>query len=347
MEGQQNQIGMKEYVAIAFFLIVIKATDDIPTILFESLQNAGWVGPLLGGITAIVPLCLLIHLAQKYEGENAVDIFYHLLGRSLGFIVLFFLWGAGFIYIVLDTAVYADIISTMYFVRTPAVVLYVILIAVSAYGVKKGLVTIGSVARAVFPYLQASLLFALILTLVQGKHEYLFPLWGPGKMELIKEGMLSVSIYVDFLYLFFIFPFVKSAKDYKRGTWIAFFLILLNITISLISYIALFDYRSAALLNYPYHEAIRTITIGLVGGVETFLFPFWLIAADIKFAIYFYLNIFLFSQLFKIKHFEYMIPSFATLILFLGLIPESPTFSIFKIDNGLFVFIKNLRYNFQ
>src|SRR5699024_10605005 len=146
MGGRQEHIGMKEYIAIAIFLIGIKATDDIPAMLFETLQNAGWLGPLIGGLLAILPLYLLLQLAQNYEGKQAVDLFYHILGKPLGFIVLFFLWCAGFVYIVLDTAVYADIISTMYFVRTPTFVLYAILIAVSAYGAKKGLGKIGSVS---------------------------------------------------------------------------------------------------------------------------------------------------------------------------------------------------------
>lgn len=346
MGEPKDKIGLKEYTAIAIFLIGIKATDDVPAMLFDSLKNAGWMGPVISGLVAILPLFLLLDIVKKYQSKNSIDIFNHLLGKYVGFFVLFLLWCAGFIYIVLDTATYSDIVATMYFPRTPVFVLYAILMGVSAYGAKRGLEQIGSVSWVVFPYLQATLLFAIILTIRHGNFSFIFPIFGPGEWEVIKESVMSVSIYVDFLYLFLLFPYVKSTKDFKKGTWIAFFLSIFNLTISMISFVMIFDYNTAMSLNYPYHEAIRSITIGFLTNLETFIFPFWLVAADVKFTIYFYINVFLFGKLFKIKHFEYIIPAFATLILFLGLIPESPTFSVFhmrdilrKIFSPIFFFL--------
>jgi spore germination protein KB len=63
--------------------------------------------------------------------------------------------------------------------------------------------------------------------------------------------------------------------------------------------------------------------------------PFWLIASFVRFSIYLYVNAILFGHLFRIRHFEYLIPSIATLIVFLGMIPESPTFTIFDLREKL------------
>lgn len=329
MGEPKGKIGLKEYTVIALFLIGIKATDDVPAMLFDSLKNAGWMGPIISGLVSILPLFLLLDIAKRYQSNDSIDVFYHLFGKYVGFLVLILLWSTGFLYTVFDTATYIDIITTMYYPNTPAFVLYAILIGVSAYGAKRGLEQIGSISRAVFPYIQATLLFAIILTIRYGNFDFLFPIFGPGEWEVIKESTMSVSIYIDFLYLFLLFPYVKSTKDFKKGTWIAFLISLFNLTISMVSFVMIFDYNTAMALNYPYHKAIRSITIGFLTNLETFLFPFWLVAADIKFAIYLYINTFLFGKLFKIERFEYIIPAFATLILFLGLIPESPTFSVF------------------
>lgn len=327
--GEPNdKIGIKEYTTIAIFLIGIKTADDVPAIIFDSLKNAGWIGVLISGLVAALPLFLLMHIAKKYQSKSLIDMIHHLFGKYIGFFILFFLWAIGFFYIVLDTATYTDIISTMYYTNTPPIVLYAILVGVAAYGAKKGLEQIGSVSWSIFPYVQASLLFAIVLTIGQGNFDFIFPVFGPGEWELMKESVMKVSIYVDFLYLFILFPYVKSTKDFKKGTWIAFVIIVFNLAISMASYVMLFDYNAVMSLNYPFHEAIRSISLGFLSSLETLFFPFWLIAAFLKFAIYFYINILLFGKIFRIKHFEYVIPSFAVLILFLGLIPESPTFTI-------------------
>lgn len=332
---QENQIGLKEYIAMAIFLMGLKAGDDLPAILFDSMDNAGWMGPIIGGFIAILPIYLLLNLVQKYEGKTAIDIFCHVFGKHLGLFVLFLLWAVGFLYIVLDTAVYTDIISSMYFIRTPTIVLYVTLLGVSAYAAKRGLAQIGSASWIALPYLQVALLLAIVIMLIQGNRDFLFPLLGRGTGEVLKEGVWSVSLYMDFLYLFLLFPYVKSTKDFKKGSWIAFFLIICNIAISMVSYVMLFDFYSVKMLNYLFHEAIRTVSFGFLTGIETFIFPFWLIAANIKFAIYLYISTFLFGQLFKIKHFEYLIPAFTTLIVFLGLLPESPTFTVHQITEWI------------
>ncbi|RKQ37312.1 GerAB/ArcD/ProY family transporter [Oceanobacillus halophilus] len=331
MGEPKDKIGIKEYIAIALFMIGTKTTDDIPSMLFDSLQNAGWIAPIISGILAILPLFLLLHIAANYQDKSLIDIIYHIFGKFLGFLVLFFLWAIGFFYIVLDTATYTDIISTMYFVKTPAILIYATLMGVCAYGAKRGLEQIGSVSWSVLPYLQVSLFLSLILTIGQGNLGFLFPVFGPGEWDVLKESTMKISLYMDFLYLFMLFPFVKSTKDFKKGTWIAFFLILINLSITMVSYVMLFDYKSVMLLNYPYHETIRSISLGFLTNIETLFFPFWLIASFIKFAAYLYINIMLFGKLFKIEHFEYIMPAFATLIVFLGLLPESPTFAIFDL----------------
>ncbi|WP_156290513.1 GerAB/ArcD/ProY family transporter [Oceanobacillus salinisoli] len=328
MGEPKDKIGIKEYTVIALLMIGTKTTDDIPAMLFDSLMNAGWTAPFIAGVIALVPLTLLLHLATKYKEKNLIDICYHLFGKFLGFIVLFILWLIGFVYIALDTATYTDIISTMYFVKTPSIIIYAVLMGVCAYGAKRGLEQIGSVSWAVYPYLQVSLLLTLILTLGQGKASFLFPIFGPGEWEVMKESMMNLSIYMDFLYLFILFPFVKSTTDFRKGTWIAFIVILFNLTITMVSYVMLFDFQTAMTLNYPYHEVIRSIRMGFLINLETFFFPFWLIATFIKFAAYLYINILLFGKLFNINHFEYIIPAFSTLIVFIGMIPETPTFSV-------------------
>ncbi|MFD1851478.1 GerAB/ArcD/ProY family transporter [Oceanobacillus bengalensis] len=330
-----GKIGIKEFVAIVVIMIGTKITDDTTALLFKPLLNAAWMVPVINGILAIIPVALLMKVSTHYENKDLIDVSYHLFGKYIAFFVLFILWFIGFCFIVVDTAIYTDIIGTMYYLRTPSIVIYGLLMFVCAYGARKGLENIGSVAWTVYPYLQASLFVTLLITFSQGSTNFLFPLFGPGALEVIKESSFTISIYMDILYVFILFPYVNRTKDFKKGTWIAFALIAINMALALISYIMLFDYHSVAMQSYPYHEALRTINFAFLTNLESFIFPFWLIGSFVKFTAYLYINLLLFAKLVKIEQFKYLIPTFATLIVFLGLIAENPAVTMHQLKQTI------------
>lgn len=331
MEQQTGKIGIREYVAIVILVIGTKMADDTPAILYEKLYNSAWMTPIITGILAVIPIYFLLKILSHYPSKSLMDVMQKILGKPIGYAFVFILWIVGSLAVIIDSAIYTDIIGTMYFTRTPTIVLYTILMGVSAYGAQKGLEQIGSVAISVITYIKFSLLIALILTFSHGQVEFLFPIFGPGKWEIVKESSLKLSIFGDFLYIGAIAPFLKSAKDFKKGTWISLIILIIEIPIALAAYLFLFDYESVKLLNYPFHETIRYISVGFLSNLETFFFPFWLIATFIRFSIYLYLSATIFGWLFKIKTFEHIIPALATLFVFIGMIPETPTFSIFQI----------------
>ncbi|WP_026905936.1 GerAB/ArcD/ProY family transporter [Paucisalibacillus globulus] len=335
MEESKGKIGLKEFIVLTIIMIGTKVADDTPAILFESLHNAGWMAPLINGIIAIIPIYLLIKVVTSYDRKGLIHVTNDLFGKFFGFSIVFILWVFLFSALIIDTAIYADIITSVYYIKTPTIIIYGVLMLVCAYGAKRGLEQIGSVAYLTYPYLQLTFFIALLLTITQGNVHFLFPLFGPGGWEVLKESALKLSIYGDLLYLFILIPYISSTKNFKKGTWIAFIIIVLNLTIAMASYVFFFDYNSVMELNYPYHEVIRTITGGFLTNLETFFFPFWIIASIVRFAIYLYLTAILFGHLFKIKHFEYVIPTLATLIVFIGVIPESTSSTIFQLRQGL------------
>lgn len=339
MDKSTGKIGIREYIAIVLLTIGTKLADDLPAILYSSLYNAAWMAPIISGVISVVPIYLLIKTMIYYKEKSLLEIIVHLFGKYIGFIIIFALWiilSAG---IIIDTTIYTDIIGSMYFTRTPTIVLYAILIGVCIYGAKKGLEQIGSVAKVMLPYIKVSLFVALILTMVEGNFAFLFPLFGPGEWEIVKESALKISIYGDILYLSLLTPYIRKTKDFTKGTWIAFVILIVELTVAILAYVLLFDYQAAKMLNYPFHEVTRYISVGFLTKMETFFFPFWLIATFIRFSIYLYLNGILFGRLFRISHFEHMIPSLATLFLFIGMILENESLALSQIRDHFLLIV--------
>ncbi|MCA1029778.1 spore germination protein [Bacillus timonensis] len=347
MKQQTDKLGIREFVAIILLMFGVKLTDDTPAILYDSVQNAAWMVPLISTSIIIIPLYLYLKVLTTYNDKNLHDINLHLFGKYIGNVISLSFWVLGTAAIVIDTRVYVDIIGTLYFTRTPTIVIYGLLMLVCAYSAQKGIQNIGSVAWMVIVYVKITLLLAMILTLIDGNLYAIFPILGPGTWEIVKEGSLKISIFGDILYLGLFLPLMRSKKDFSKGTWIALTIVTIELSASLLIFVMLFDYPSVEMLNYPFHTTIRYISIGdFLTNIETFFFPFWLIATFIRFSTYVYLTSVLFSNIFQVNKFEFVVPAIATIVVLLGNIPETPTFTMYKLRENLLHFFSPLFIGF-
>jgi spore germination protein (amino acid permease) len=328
MKQTKGKMGIREFAAILFLLIGTKITDDTPTYLYSGAKNAAWISMLLISIALIIPTILLLKVLSVHKGKNLHEINLYLFGKVIGNMVSFILLIFGLLTIVLDSSVYVDIIGTMYFTKTPNFAIFAVLMCVSAYGAKKGVEHIGSVAWLVFFYTKVTLIVALLFTFKEGNSKLLFPILGPGVGGIIKTAAQKLSIFGDFFYAGLIAPVVATYKDFRRGVFLTYLILTVELSVALMLFVMLFDFTSVEILNYPFHETIRYIQIGFLTNVETLFFPFWLVATFIRFSFYIYLFVLLLGGIFKIREFEYLIPLVTVIFILLGIAPETPLITI-------------------
>nr|WP_263326730.1 spore germination protein [Neobacillus sp. Marseille-Q6967] len=337
MNSSSGSVGIREYVAILMLIVGVKLADSTPTLYFDSLKSAAWMAPLIEGIITIFPLYFLIKILSLYKNYNLHDVTMHLFGKYLGFVMSFLFWIYGSVVIAVDTRSYVDIIATIYFVKTPTISIFIVLMVVCSYSARKGIQNLGSLSWTVLFYIKITLLLALYLTLNKAHTFAIFPILGPGIPQILAESTLKTSLYGDFFFMGLIYPYLRSNKVFSKGSWIALFILTIELTISFLIFLFMFDYVPATNVTYPFHEVIRYIQIGdFLTSIDTLFFPFWIIASLVRFSVYLYLNATLLGYLFKIKKFEYLIPILASVFLILGMIPETPSFTIFKLRDPLY-----------
>jgi spore germination protein KB len=351
MEQSRGKIGIREYVATVVLVVGVKLSDDTPAIFAYFLKNALWMAPVLIGLLSIIPIYFMMKVITAYKNKNLHDVILHLFGRYIGNFLSCILLLGGLIALILDSAVYVDIIGTMYFTETPILLIYIVFMVVCAYSAKKGLEHIGSVSWLVLFYIKFSLLIALILALQESRVAHVFPILGPGPWEVVKRSSAHVSIFAEFFFIGLIAPYIASEKAFKKGTWIALLIVVSELTIAFLVYLFVFDFEGLRYLDYPYQELIRLIRLGFITNIETFFFPFWIIASFIRFSMYLYLISILFGGIFNIKKFEYLAPIIATITVIFGMAPEAPTFTLFKMReilqnmlSPMFVFVPCLMW---
>ncbi|WP_160725815.1 GerAB/ArcD/ProY family transporter [Bacillus sp. USDA818B3_A] len=323
MDQNQTKLGVREYVAMGILMVGAKATEDTPAILFQEAQNASWMIPLLSAAMFLIPFYLLLKTVSLYQGKDLFFVIRKLLGKYMGMAVCLLIFLISSFAISFDSRTYTNIIRSYYFPTTPVVVIYAMLMAICGYGAKKGLQHIGSVSYLVVFYSVLSLYIALLLSTQDGSIRAMFPILGSGPVNILKGSVHGLTLFADFFLFTTIIPFVKSGKDFRKGTWIAFVYIAIELSAIILVYICMFE-TSLDTIHFPFHTLIRYISLGsYLPNVEIIFFVIWLLSAFIRFTVFLYINAMMFGFVFKIKDFEYLIPSLATLYLLIGTIPES------------------------
>ncbi|MEH7072911.1 GerAB/ArcD/ProY family transporter [Neobacillus drentensis] len=323
MKQQVGKLGLREYISIAILMVGAKATEDTPTILFNKVHNSSWMLPILSAGIFFIPLYLLLKIMTLYKDKDLFSVIQKLLGKYLGFIVCLLIFLISSYAISFDSRSYSNIIRTFYFTTTPNLIIYALLMVVCTYGARKGIQHIGSVAYLVIYLSVFSLWFALMLSMQQSTIQSIFPIWGPGKLEILNQSSQKVTLFAEFFLFTMFIPYLPSIKEYKKGTWFAFVYVSIQISAAIFIYICLFDIGMGG-VGYPFHTAIRFISFGtFLPNVEIIFFITWLMSVFIRFTAFLYLNSLMFGRLFKIKDIEYIIPSLATIYLLIGSIPEA------------------------
>ncbi|MEH7274344.1 GerAB/ArcD/ProY family transporter, partial [Neobacillus vireti] len=324
MNMQPEKLGVRELAAIAILMVGSKATEDTPSLIYNQVQNASWMIPLLSAGIFFIPFYLLMKTLSLYQDKNLFAVIQKLLGKYIGFFVCLLIFCINSFAISIDSRTYTNIIRSFYFTTTPNVILFGILMFICAYGAKKGILHIGSVSYLIVFYAVVSLYLVFIISTQDIIIQSIFPIWGSGIVEVIKGSSQKTTIFADFFLMTMLLPYMKSFKTFKKGIWFSYIYVSFQICLTILVFICMFD-TSLGGIGYPFHTAIRYISLGTyIPNVEIIFFIIWVMSAIIRFSAFLYINALMFGHIFKIKDFEYLIPSLATIYLLIGMVPETP-----------------------
>lgn len=321
---ESRKLGKREYMSIAIIMVGAKATDSNPALLYSHVKNAAWMIPLLSAVIFFVGLFLLLKTMELFQGKNLFSVIQHLFGRYIGFFICLVIFLISSFAISFDSRTYTNIIRSYYFTTTPNLIIYAVLMVISAYGAKKGIQNIGSVGYLIVFYTLISLFFALIISIQDSTIQAIFPIWGPGKLVILKQSALKITLFAEFFLLTLLIPNMNSTKEFRKSTWYALAFVSFQISVAIISFICMFD-TSLKGIGYPFHTAIGFLSLGIyLPNIEIFFFVIWILAIFVRFAVFIYLNALMFAHIFKINELEFLIPALATIYLLIGSIPENP-----------------------
>jgi spore germination protein (amino acid permease) len=322
--GYDDKLGVLEYGSILMLCLGIKVTDSTPTIFYKSAMNAGWMVPIVSSFIALASLSCLMVLFKRYKDKNLIELIYHLTGNYVGFILSFAITLILISFTASSIRNYADIMSTVYFRKTPVIVLASMLAGSSCIMAKLGIRAVGRTAWLVMPWIMVVVGFFIILVYNLIKVDYIFPILGAGIKPILVGGVKNTAVYGDLIVMSVFFTQVKNYKHFKIASYVALSYGVVVLSFLSAIYLMVLDYPAVIINESPFHTIARLIFGGrFISNLEAFFFLFWIISALVRFSAYTFANAALISYTLKLKNPKRLTAPICAFILIISLAPEN------------------------
>lgn len=272
--------GRFETASILINALLIKVLLGIPQLLCRRIGSAAWISSLISGILFLVFVCVILKLYDRFENLNIIEIA-RMLGGNVGkwictVVILIPLIFKGAITLRLA----ADTINLITPYRIPSLLtafLVGVVMIVSAY---RGVEGVARLHALMVPVILLALVIVGLASMNSYRFTNLFLFWGLGQKKVWSEGVTLFSVYTDAIYIFLLYPYVKSRKIYRRacigGVCIAVFVQ----SAVMLGYVLSTQYPENAELFMPVYQVSRIINLsGGSQSIEAIFYPVWIVAS--------------------------------------------------------------------
>src|SRR5690625_2642630 len=321
-----TKLSTYEVFALTNILLTMIITDTTPSIIAQNVGNAFWYVPLISFLIVFPSLLIFLYLLNKHDAEHLVDLLEILLGKFPGKLLAFLIFLLAFLTITFEKRSYVNQVKFLYFEQSSITIIFALLIIACIFGAIRGIKVIGYTAKILLPYFIISIILLAVLIFPSIVPDHIYPIFGYGLRDVIKEGILKGSLSSSFVILTMIMPAVREPKRFYKGGLIGIGFSMIQITFFYFLYTSYFDYHSIVTTPFPFHEITQYVKLGdFFTNIETLFLVFWLLVIFIRFILLLYLVSWLFGAIFNIDNFELLILPLAFLMMVIGLMPDNAT----------------------
>jgi spore germination protein KB len=300
-------------------LILLLATTTLLFIarVVDIVGHDGWMPVALVTLSAAGLIYIMYYLGQLFPGQSLIEYLPLLLGKAAGKLV-----GLGYVLflVYLTASVISESIAlflgTGIFTFTPIIVIILLLVMASSYGVASGIVVIGRTLNIYWLGIMAVLIIYFILAISAMELEALLPVGEAGFKTILKGSMISHSYRGELFLLAMLLPYCRSYREGFIAANIANIIVgLLVIGTVVISVTILGVETSSRTLYTPFFLAdfIKPV------GIKIALTAIWIIAFWAKISLLQFCLTAGTSQLLELKQSEVIIVPIAIILVVFSL----------------------------
>jgi spore germination protein (amino acid permease) len=246
----------------------------LPSILAQKVGHDGWISVIGAGGICLFEGLLITYLLKYYSDKTIFEINTIVYGKilgttlNLGFILyLLFITGV-------TLRVFEEAVNIIILKLTPPIVITLLVLLSTIYGISKGLKVICRFAvMLLFSYL--ILIITLLLVFKYTRYTYLLPIGKAGIIPIIQGIKTSSYSFLGFELIAFIYPNIKDKKNAPKYMTAALIFATIYYALSVIISIMVFGETKLSMLVFPVYNIEQAIEVPIIERLDTLYILFW------------------------------------------------------------------------
>lgn len=332
---KEGNFGIFEAIWLISLSCCTKILLAYPRTVVELGGSAGWIIPLISGVSGFLGMVIIVLLLKRFPGQTIVEAGNSAAGPMIGSIAAL-LYAAFFIFsAAMVLREFCESIKIMSLPMTPFYVIIVSFMLVSAVSAYLGIEALSRMAIIIA--LSMFVIIVLIVALTMNKYNinYIFPLLGKGPKTLLLWGMIKSSNFSELLFAGLIVNSIGGYKHVFKTTSISIMISTLLSSLITACIIMTFNVSMTEEFLLPLFRLTKEISIGrFFQRAESIFELSWTTVGLLYCAVGLYSSSAIFARMFKMKSFKPFVPVFAVIIFFLALLPHDIK-AAFIMDNDV------------
>lgn len=341
-----EKIGKFEAIALFITIISNNIIINISTIILNLTSTGSWINIIYLTILCLFFTLIVCKLLKPFISFDILDVSYYLGGNLLKYIVAILYIILFISFSALCIRYFANSLNVIYFNSTSIVILILLLLVPAAIASKAGVKAISGSNIIFVPITVVALLVFFFASIRFFDWQNIFPIMGDGTKETFLTNITNIFAFNVVAYLYFLKPFLKDEKHYKKISIFAVIMCGVYLLISIITLLMTFSFITQTDEALSMYLVTRLISFGRFFQRIDALFIFVWILVILSFIS---LNLFIISHIIKkalkLKSHSELVYSSAALMFALSLFFKDMstikflTANVYKIYAVILVFV--------
>ncbi|MGE5612990.1 MAG: GerAB/ArcD/ProY family transporter [Bacillota bacterium] len=328
------KFGVWESVTLLMNLICSKIFLSYTRLTIEDAGNAGWLSSLVSCITAVLIFTILLKLHKRFENSDILDIAEVAGGKFLRMAMGLVISAILFIITVTVLREYSEDIKVIVLTLSPLSYVMIFYAIGMVVGCLLGIEAIVRFAAIAIPVIASGYILIILGVIPHMDYTNLFPILGTGPEDIVVNGIIRSSVFMELLAIFLLPPFLENYKNVRRVAYIVFgFSSFFLITASL-TYIMANSYPSSLEPFLPIYYMARLVNLGrFFERIESLFVVIWSISALLYLSASFYFMVYAFAKAAGLKYIRPLILPFMIIVFCAAFLPENLV-TVIKFDSN-------------
>lgn len=314
--NDMQKLGKVEAMGLNLAVISNNIIFNMTSVIFNSCGSGSWLNVLYVSILSILFMLVAIFLFKRFISYDILDVSEYLGGSWLKgimailFIVLFMSFSA------VSLRYYVNDLHVIYYPEYNYLVLLLITFIPVIISSKIGLKAIYGTNLVVIPIAVLSIVLLFSISIRDFTWQRLFPAFGYGVKNTFVTQSLNVFAFNVIAYLYFLPPFLKDTKDFKKVTLFSVISCALYFILTTLALTMTFAYSFTADEALSLYLIARFATLGrFFQRIDAIFIFIWLLAFLSFVSLNVYLISYIIKKSFKLSNFKEIIGSVSLVML--------------------------------